>query len=222
MDTRIGRTWLAGSAAVVLALSLTACGNGDVDQAASPQEQPSSGPSAPAVPSASAEPPASTPPADESPGDKTKDTDLADAEFALSWEDALDLAGQQFDGQLHSIGVDWNLTRFTYTVQLVSDTEEYEVEIDADNGDLLTEETESLDGGDAAEMSSEIVDVKRVVPWSDALDAALNEADGRIVEWKLEGTDHGAQYQFDIDQTSGEDLEISVDAYTGEFLDRDD
>lgn len=222
MDTRIGRTWLAGSAAVILAVSLTACGNGDDDDAAAPPEQPSSAPSA-AAPSASAEPPASTtPPADESSGDKTKDTDLADAEFALSWQDALDIANQQFDGDLYSVGLDWERTQFAYTVKLVSDTDEYEVEIDADSGDVLAEETEPLDDDDAAEKTSEIIDVERVVPWSDALDAAQSEADGRVDEWKLEGTEQGAQYQFDIGQPSGEDLEVSIDAYTGEFLRLDD
>ena len=222
MDTRIGRTWLAGSAAVILAVSLSACGNGDGDDAAAPPEQPSSAPSAPAEPSDSAEPPASEPPADEPSSDKTRDTDLADAEFALSWEDALDIANEQFDGDLYSVGLDWERTQFAYTVKLVSDTDEYEVEIDADSGDVLAEETESLDDDDAAEKTSEIIDVEQVVPWSDALDAALNEADGRIDEWKLEGTEQGAQYQFDIDQPSGEDLEVSIDAYTGEFLRLDD
>lgn len=222
MDTRIGRTWLAGSAAVILAVSLSACGNGDGDDAAAPPEQPSPAPSAPAEPSDSAEPPASEPPADEPSSDKTKDTDLADAEFALSWEDALDIANEQFDGDLYSVGLDWERTQFAYTVKLVSDTDEYEVEIDADSGDVLAEETEPLDDDDAAEKTSEIIDVEQVVPWSDALDAALNEADGRIDEWKLEGTEQGAQYQFDIDQPSSEDLEVSIDAYTGEFLRLDD
>ena len=222
MDTRIGRTWLAGSAAVILAVSLSACGNGDGDDAAAPPEQPSPAPSAPAEPSDSAEPPASEPPADETSSDKTRDTDLADAEFALSWEDALDIANEQFDGDLYSVGLDWERTQFAYTVKLVSDTDEYEVEIDADSGDVLAEETESLDDDDAAEKTSEIIDVEQVVPWSDALDAALNEADGRIDEWKLEGTEQGAQYQFDIDHPSGEDLEVSIDAYTGEFLRLDD
>ena len=156
------------------------------------------------------------------PATRRRNTDLADAEFALSWEDALDIANEQFDGDLYSVGLDWERTQFAYTVKLVSDTDEYEVEIDADSGDVLAEETESLDDDDAAEKTSEIIDVEQVVPWSDALDAALNEADGRIDEWKLEGTEQGAQYQFDIDQPSGEDLEVSIDAYTGEFLRLDD
>lgn len=174
------------------------------------------------APSAPASEPSATAPAEPSPTEKTQDTDLADAEFALSWQDALAQARQNFDGELYSIELDWEQAQCAYTVKLVSDTEEYEIEIGADSGDVLDEETEAMDGDDIAEKTSEIVDVDRVVPWSDALQTAKGVADGRVDEWKLEGTGGGAKYEFDIDTGDGEDVEISVDAYSGELLGEDD
>lgn len=192
-------------AGVALMLALSGCTAGE----SAPPSQP------PAEPSATA-------PADTSSGEKTRNTDLADAEFALTWQDALGQARQNFDGELYSIELDWEQTQFAYTVKLVSDTEEYEIEIGADSGDVLDEETEAMDSDDVAGKTSEVVDVDRVVPWSDALATAKGVLDGRVDEWKLEGTERGAKYEFDIDTADGQDIEVSVDAYTGDLIGTDD
>jgi len=151
-----------------------------------------------------------------------RDTDLATAEFALSWQDALKQAQQRFDGDLQSIGLDWEQTQYAYTVKLASQTEEYEVEIAADSGDVLGEETDTMDGDDAAESRAEIVDTATVVPWTEARDAALGVADGRIDEWKLEGDQRGPRHEFDVVTGSSEDTEVAVDARSGEVIGRDD
>ncbi|OUZ07245.1 hypothetical protein BHE97_17215 [Aeromicrobium sp. PE09-221] len=85
------------------------------------------------------------------------------------------------------------------------------------------EETERFDDDDRAEKAAEVVSVGDVVELDDAMGTALAEYDGRIVEWKLEGTSRGPRYQFDIRADGdSEDVEVSVDAVSGEFLGCDD
>lgn len=154
--------------------------------------------------------------------DTGEGADLATTEFALSWQDAVDQATQSFDGDLSSIELDWQQTQYAYTVELVSSEEEYEVKIDANSGDVLAEQTETMDSDDAAEKQAEIVDVQKVVPYDDALMTATDASEGRVDEWKLEGTAGGAHYQFDIAPGAGRDLEVTVDAYTGEIVKQGD
>ncbi|SEB45779.1 Uncharacterized membrane protein YkoI [Paramicrobacterium humi] len=196
-------------AALTLALVLTGCGSaGGTD-----------------VPGASSQPTSSSKPSAEesSPhSDKGEDTDLATAEFSLSWEDALDQAKQKFDGDVSSIELGWESTQFVYTVKLLSDTEEYKTLIGADSGEVLNEETEAMDKDDVAEKSAEVIDISKIVPWTKARDAALDAVTGRIDEWKLEGTGKGPHYQFDIAPGAGHDIEVTIAAYTGEVVSQGD
>lgn len=148
--------------------------------------------------------------------------DLATARFAVSWDDAVDTARGNFDGELAEVGLDWTRDRYAYKIELVSDAEEYEVPIDADTGEQFGERTEKIESDDLAEKQAEVVDADDVVPWKEALATALDARSGTVNEWKLEGTKHGPQWEFDVDGESGEDFEVTVDALTGELIGADD
>jgi len=156
-------------------------------------------------------------------GDTTqRGADLATTEFAVSWEDAVDTAMENFDGDLAEIELDWNRDRYAYKIELVSQTEEYEVRIDADTGEQFGEQTEKIESDDVAEKTSETIDLDKIVSWDDALATALDAQNGTVNEWKLEGTEHGPQWQFDIDDDAGEDYEVTVDAVSGDLIATDD
>lgn len=156
-------------------------------------------------------------------GDTTqRGADLATTEFAVSWEDAVDTAMENFDGDLAEIELDWNRDRYAYKIELVSQTEEYEVRIDADTGEQFGEQTEKIESDDVAEKTSETIDLDTIVSWDDALATALDAQNGTVNEWKLEGTEHGPQWQFDIDDDAGEDYEVTVDAVSGDLITTDD
>jgi len=148
--------------------------------------------------------------------------DLATAQFAVSWEDAVDTARGNFDGELAEVGLDWTRDRYAYKIELVSDTEEYELRIDADSGEQFGERTEKIESDDLAEKRAEAVDLGDVVPWKEALATALDARSGTVNEWKLEGAKHGPRWEFDIGGESGEDVEATIDARTGELIGADD
>lgn len=150
-------------------------------------------------------------------------TDLATADLALSWQDAVTLAQDSFDGELASIELDEGHEGLVYTIELVSADEEYETVIGADDERVIAEETERIDDDDRAEKAAETVAVDDVAELDEAMRTALAEYDGQVVEWKLEGTSRGPQYQFDIRADGDtEDVEVSVDAISGDLIGRHD
>lgn len=160
---------------------------------------------------------------DASDGRGADTTDLADADVTLSWRDAVALAQESFDGDLSSIELDEGRDGLVYTIELVSADEEYETVIGADDERVIAEETEWIDDDDRAEKAAETVAVDEVVELDEAMDTALAEYDGQVMEWKLEGTSRGPQYQFDIRADGDtEDVEVSVDAVSGDLIGRDD
>lgn len=148
--------------------------------------------------------------------------DLATTEFDTSWQDAVDTAKSSFDGELAQVELNWYKERYAYTIEMVSDTHEYKTHIDASTGDLVDDRGGPIESDDVAEKTSEVIDLDSIVSWDDALATALDAQDGTVSEWKLEGTENGPQWQFDIDAGSGEDYEVTINAETGELLTTDD
>jgi len=155
-------------------------------------------------------------------GRTARGADLATTEFSVSWTDAVEAAQKNFTGDLAEIELEWQRGAYMYEVELVSKTEEYKVRIDADTGEQRDERTKKPDADDIAENLAEVVDVDRVIEWQRALKVALDAQPGTVNEWKLEGTERGPQYQFDIDSDSGQDYELTIDAVTGKLLEHDD
>lgn len=197
---------VASAAAVALTLVLAGCSSGSADPQATTQSNSATSSAAPT----------------DDGGRAAMGADLAVTSFAISWSDAVDTAMDNFDGQLAEIELDWSRDRYAYKIELVSDTEEYEVRVDADTGEQFDERTEPIESDDLAEKQAEVVDINEIISWDDALAAALDAQAGTVNEWKLEGTQQGPQYQFDIDDDSGEDYEVSIDAKTGKLLGADD
>lgn len=195
---------MAMVAAAALALGLAGCTGG-----AGPNEPAPSGAPTEASPGASA---SRTP----------RGADLATARFAVSWTEAIATAKGGFDGEPTEIELDWTRDRYAYTVELISDTEEYEVRIDADTGESFDARTEPIESDELAEKRTRVIDLDAVVPWDRALETALAARGGPVDEWKLEGTAHGPRYQFDIGTDAGGDAEVTVDALTGELVAVDD
>lgn len=207
------RTSMAAAAALSLVLGLAGCaGAAEPDEPAPPATPGDSGSSAPGDSGSTSDESSAT----------GRGADLATTQFALSWQDAVDQAMADFDGRLAEIELDWARDRYAYTVELVSDTEEYKVRIDADTGEKYESRTEQIEADDLAEAQAEVVDLDAIVSWDEALVTALDAQQGTVNEWKLEGTERGPQYQFDIDDDAGEDYGVTIDAVSGALVEIDD
>lgn len=203
------------SSAAVLALTVSACGgDGQEPVPAAPPAATSAGPSTPA----SSSPPASSS-ASASPSSGA--VDLYDKDFAVSWQDALKKAQGDFTGDVSKIELEQSDTgRYEYKVELLSDTQKYAAQYDAESGDEVSKKTDDLDKEDVkTERREKRVDLNDVVSLKDAMDAARGAQAGAINKWKIEGKSSGAQYEFDIDDDSDgdadNDYEVQVDAKSG-------
>lgn len=168
---------------------------------------------------------------DDLPGEDTKndsdsqgrvgsDRDLTAEDLDVSWQDALGTAQDAFDGRPTSIELSWETNEWAYSIELVSDTEEYEAEISASSGEVVSESSDRLDDDDAAEAESEVIDTEGLVDVDDAIQAAVDEVDGRVTEWKLDGSPRGEFFEIDVAPgDSGDDVEVTVDARSGEVVD---
>lgn len=201
LRTRHLRAALGAAAALATIGLTTACGTG-----ATPP--PAASPSTDVTPTASA--PASSPSASPSP-------DLKDTQVATTWQEAVKAAQAKFSGRPTGVSLDWERNELVYTVDLVSDTEEYEATVNAASGEVVHSDTDRLDADDVQDAKEDVFDPAKVVDLSKAMDAALAQAKGRVTEWSLEGSRRGVFFQFDIvDGTK--DVEAIVDATTGEFV----
>lgn len=162
-----------------------------------------------------------TTPGDTASGDGTpRDTDLAGATFKLSWLDALDAAAERFDGEPVSLSLEWQRTAFAYGVELVSDTESYEVVINADTGEVMHEETEPESAADVAEKRRGIIKSGELIEPAKAMEAAVAAVAGSVSEWEIDDEDGRMSYEVQILTDPG-DTDVRVDAVSGEIIEID-
>jgi uncharacterized membrane protein YkoI len=151
------------------------------------------------------------------------DVDLATTTFDVTWQDAVATALERFDGDVTSVELDWKRSAgdYAYSIELQSDAAgEYEVDVHASTGEVVAESADpdsDADADDVLDLDAVTVDV------ADAMQTALDERPGAVVEWTLD-TDDGAQvFTFDVvTADGGDDLDITVDAATGESVEIDD
>lgn len=192
--------------AVVASLSLVAaCGSGEDSDSKTD--------------SSSASPPSTTPsPTDSS--SSAKDSDIVANPPAKTWQDALKAAKQEFSGDVAKIELERQASGgLEYKVELISKDTEYAVQYDADSLNKLSDKRDDLDDDDA-EDRKETFDPDSVIDLDKAADAARQQQDGAIREWKIEGKDTGrVQYEFDIRPSgASNDTEVQIDAMDGSVV----
>ncbi|QZY52395.1 PepSY domain-containing protein [Leucobacter tenebrionis] len=151
----------------------------------------------------------------------TAEESLIDASVDVSWEDAVAAAQEAFDGRLISVELDRDRGELVYSVELVSDTEEYEAIVSASSGEIVHEQREPLDADDAAEAEEEVLDTSGLISPEEAMTAATGEIDGPVKSWKLDRDWQGTFFEVEI-AASGNDRDVLVDAVSGEVVEVDD
>ena len=152
--------------------------------------------------------------------------DLANHQFPVSWQDALQKAQDKFDGDVSKIELEQSDTGdYEYKVELLSDQQKYAAQVDANSGDVIDEKTDDFDQDKVGtEREQKSIDMDSVVSLEDAMKTATGAQDGRVNKWKLEGKESGPQYEFDIDKTDNPqdgDREVQVDAKSGDVIQQD-
>lgn len=190
------RRFLVAAVSVAVTVSLSACGG--------TAQTPVAGRSAAATPSTDG---------------PTGGVDLFDQEFPVTWQKAVQHARAKFEGDVTKIELERERGQYAYTVELLSNTQEYSVHLDAKTGDEVGTETEDLDADERnIERQQESIDLTDTVALRTAMDAARHARSGTITSWKIEGRASGPQYEFDVENGSEEDYEVKVDAVSGEVI----
>lgn len=140
------------------------------------------------------------------------------ASFSKSIEDAIEEAKSRFDGQLTDIGVSKENNQYVYKIELESDTEEYEVSLDVNDLSVVKEETEAEDD----ENDNKYFNYSDLVKVEDAIQTAKDNVNGKVTEWSTDFDDGNLYYEIEITQDNGNDVDVKVDAYTGDFVESDD
>ena len=135
------------------------------------------------------------------------DADLAEDSPAISAEDAIKKAKEKVGGgTVHSIELDWDDKdeAWQYDVSVLDGKTDHDVDIDAETGKVVSEDTDDADDKEQA------IDLNDPMTFDDALKRAQKKSDGKLVSWKLEFDDDKQEYQFDFEK-DGEDTEVTVD-----------
>lgn len=135
------------------------------------------------------------------------DADLSQETPSVKPEDAIATAEEEAkDGTVHAIELDFDKRddAWQYEVKIINGTTDFDVEIDAETGDVVDVEKDTTDDKEKA------IDLSDPMTYDEALKLAQDKASGRLDGWKLESDDDRIEYQFDFDD-KGEEIEVSVD-----------
>lgn len=143
---------------------------------------------------------------------------IQDYAFGTNLDDAVQIYRDEVGVQnvsIEGIELDDEDGSYIYEIEGYSENTEYDVDIDAESGDVLEVDTDDEDDDD------DVLNLENIITPQEAMQAALEQTgSGYVDEWTLE-IDDGAQY-YDIDVEDGSDQYI--DSETGEILasDQDD
>lgn len=199
--------WAKSAAAgtMVLAFALAGCSNGDSDEGQGSETEGQTAETASTQNESDDD--------DQSNDDQSgssglpADADLSKESPSVTPEDAISAAEKEAtDGTVHGIELDFDERdeAWQYEVKIISGSTEFDVEIDAESGDVVDVEKDTTDDKEKA------IDLNDPMTYDEALTLAQGKASGRLDGWKLESDDDRIEYQFDFED-NGEETEVSVD-----------
>lgn len=152
---------------------------------------------------------------DDASDDATGSTDSRGLEgmtFEVSLEDAISMFYETFGNEtinIDEIQFDRDNGRFVYEFDGWDEEFEYELDIDAETGEIIKQEQDEDDDSDDS------LDLDGIITPQEAMESALEAAgSGYVEEWTLEV--EGGRTIYDVDVEEGNDQK--VDAQTGEVL----
>lgn len=129
-------------------------------------------------------------------------------------EDAIKKAQSKFDGQLTDIGLERENNKWVYKIELESDSEEYDVSYDVNTLDIIEEEKDSENDDE----DNEYFKYEDLITFDEAITTAKSEVDGKATEISTDFDDGVLYYEVSIQNQNGEDVDVIIDAKSGETV----
>lgn len=133
-------------------------------------------------------------------------------------EDAIKKAQSNFDGQLTDIGLERENNKWVYKIELESDSEEYDVSYDVNTLDIIEEEKDSENDDE----DNEYFKYEELITFDEAIIKAKSEVDGKATEISTDFDDGVLYYEVSIQNQNGEDVDVIIDAKSGETVEIDE
>ncbi|MDO5754633.1 MAG: PepSY domain-containing protein [Tissierellia bacterium] len=136
----------------------------------------------------------------------------------LSIQEVLDIYEHEFPNtKIKKISFDEDDSIWRYKIEGFSDTEEYEIKIDANNGEILKKEKENESENKVAIEDQQIQNIQFLV------DKAIEEAgDGYFLdEWEVEEDDGIIELEITVDNEQGDDIDYVYNLETKELIEKD-
>ena len=204
MDKKIVKKIQMGIISLSALAVLTACGDGRTQDDAPAQDEPTTEEPAPS-------------PEDEASQDGATGEDTASGiynrEFQVSLDDATQMFYDMFgeDATIDQIEFDEDDGVYEYNIDGWDQENEYELDINADTGDIIEENTESDSDQD------DTLELEGIISPQEAMDIAVEEAGSEIVEdWTLEVDDGVTVYEVNFENADDDD--IVIDAASGDII----
>ncbi len=127
----------------------------------------------------------------------------------IGYKEAINKTYQHANGTILEFKLEDEEDSFVYKVELVNETKEFEVIIDAYSGELIEFETDEND--------DDIPDWDQLIGHEEAIKKALQKVNGTVMKSELSEDDDNYTYEIEI-QNETEEYEFVIDADTGTIL----
>ncbi len=140
----------------------------------------------------------------------------ASANDMITLQEAKEIALQEADGLVKEVQLDTDDGMYYYEVEIHNGTYEYEIEVDALTGKIIDIEKDAAHKnigkyGNILSMDEAIRIAQEEAPQAFFVEVELDEDDGRLM-YDIDMRDDEFKYEFDIDATTGEIVDIEKEA----------
>ncbi|MBC1742065.1 PepSY domain-containing protein [Listeria welshimeri] len=145
---------------------------------------------------------------------------LQNQNFDMSYEDAVSaFKDKHSDAEISGVELEKNLGKYVYTVDGISNDNEYEMKFNAETKEQMSDETDKLDQEDAGgvEKENEKLNLDGIKTPKEAMDKAISSQAGDVTSWNIERELDTTYYEVTVKQDNNK-YDIKLNAKTLEVL----
>lgn len=145
---------------------------------------------------------------------------LQNKNFDMSYEDAVSaFKDKHSDAEISGVELEKNLGKYVYTIDGISNDNEYEMKFNAETKEQMSDETDKLDQEDAGgvEKENEKLNLDGIKTPKEAMDKAISSQAGDVTSWNIERELDTIYYEVTVKQDNNK-YDIKLNAKTLEVL----
>lgn len=147
-----------------------------------------------------------------------KEVDISTAQLDLTIQDAVkEFQSSHPDAQLTSISLEYDNKKYVMSVDGFDDENEYELNLNAETKEVITDRSELLSSEDKYEAKTDGISIDGIVEPEKAIEAALAESTGIVTGYDID-SDYGVVV-YDVQLLDGKnESEVRITAKDGKVV----